>query len=98
MLSDRSKELLRAVNADDYLIKVIEGHKLIDELLNEALAESLAYPNVLEVQRIRFPVKVDILSAPGYIPPTNRIAYHKFNSVRNEFAHNRKARFSVQVR
>jgi hypothetical protein len=57
------------------------------------VAEALTEPHELELERLTFPLKLDLAIALGIIPSDIRPLFLKLNKIRNTFAHNSRASF-----
>jgi hypothetical protein len=82
-------ELCDAIESDDPFTVAIRGHQVIDELLNLLLVEALAEPDVVELRRLTFGLKADLVSALYGLPERGTLA--QVNRIRNRLAHNRAA-------
>jgi hypothetical protein len=78
------------INAPDELIAVLRSHQDLDVLLADIINESLVESHFLEIERIPFSLKVELVVALGKIEKEARPALLRFNSIRNEFAHDSK--------
>src|SRR5438067_2553727 len=78
------------VNAPDELMAVLRSHQDLDVLLADIINESLVESHFLETERIPFSLKVELVVAMGQIEKEARSALLRFNSMRNEFAHDSK--------
>ena len=81
---------LSHVNIDDPLTRVVRCHQDFDALLTEIINKVLIESHYLEVERIPFPLKVELAIALGKVEMELRSPLLKFNSIRNEFAHDSK--------
>lgn len=73
---------------DSNLLIVLKGHLLIENQIENLLKSALIKPNALDFNRLNFPFKLDLLVAIGILSQEDIIAYKRFNSMRNKFAHN----------
>lgn len=87
-------ELLGAIKGEDILAAAVRGHQFLETLLRLAISEALPMPHVMEVERLAFPLKVDLAIALGMIPRECRPGYLKINSIRNRVAHDQDAQFA----
>lgn len=71
----------------DALDLILKGHHAVETFLNGSLIESLYESDALELSRIAFLLKTDLLIALGFIPKTRRPLFNRLNSYRNKFAH-----------
>ncbi len=85
-----NKLFLSHVNIDDPLTRVVRCHQDFDALLTEIINKVLIESHYLEVERIPFPLKVELAIALGKVEMEARSPLLKFNSIRNEFTHDSK--------
>ena len=81
-------ELAAAANPNEDLSLIIQYHLLIEECFNLILEKNLRYPEILEVDRLGFFRKVQLVCALGYIPKDLYEPLSQLNKIRNKFAHN----------
>lgn len=91
-------EFRDAVDSKDILNLVIRAHGEIDIAIRIAVAEALAEPHEVELERLTFPLKVDFAIALGVIHSRIRPLLLKLNRVRNSFAHDSRANVSESDR
>jgi hypothetical protein len=65
----------------------LTAHIALEAVLDIAIAESFERPEEIDLERFRFPQKVDLAVALGVIPPDSRAPYDSLNRVRNDFSH-----------
>lgn len=75
-------------STEEWLALVVQGHYAIDSALNRFLCGVMRNSNALELRRISFLLKVDILCAMGLLGGSERWVFEEVNSIRNKFAHN----------
>lgn len=66
----------------------LKGHHGVENLLNASLIEALPESDAIELSRITFLLKVDLLIALGLISRIQRPLFNRLNNYRNKFAHN----------
>lgn len=81
--------------APDPLSLVIKGHHSIEQQVQEALSEALPSANKLELRRVAFLLKVDLLIALRVFSNRTRPVFDFVNTIRNRFAHNPYADFDL---
>ncbi len=74
-------------NEQDALGLILKGHHSIENFLNASLIEALYESDALELSRIAFLLKADLLIALGLIPRERRPLFNRLNTYRNKFAH-----------
>jgi len=74
-------------NEPDGLGLILKGHHAIETFLNASLIEALYESDALELSRIAFLLKADLLIALGLIPRQQRPLFNRLNAYRNKFAH-----------
>lgn len=67
---------------------ILKGHHAIETYLNASLIEALDESDALELSRIAFLLKADMLIALGILPKSRRTLFNRLNAYRNKFAHN----------
>jgi len=82
-----NKALLAILNAGDPLVQIVRGHQAVDEALSAAVAEALAEPHAVEIDRMSFGLKLDLAVALGVLHRESSPAYVSLNRIRNAFAH-----------
>lgn len=87
-------EFRRAVDAVDVLNLVIRSHGELERALKVAISEALVDPHEIEMERMSFPLKVDLAVALGVIREDVRPLMIKLNRIRNTFAHDSRADFT----
>ena len=86
-------ELDKNSDSKDCFTIAIKGHQIIDECLNVLLSVILSKSHHLELTRISFMLKVDIIIAIGKFSSESRPLFKKINNIRNRFAHDKNAIF-----
>jgi len=84
-------DVLRLFEIPDELTTVLRGHQIIESLADAAISAALPVPHVLEIQRLPFGLKIDLLVALELLLPASRPLLVKLNNIRNQFAHKRNA-------
>ena len=93
--ADHSELFLALVEgAENTLSLAVRAHLAVDDLLGALLTELLPRGDALELKRISFLLKVNLLIALGVIRPSLRPLLSWLNSIRNRFAHEPNATFS----
>lgn len=88
-------EFLETLTASDDVTLVIRGHLVLESFLNRLLV--LTAPAACEeLDRLRFPQKLDVLIALGAIAAEARPAWRQVNGLRNRFAHDLDARLTQE--
>jgi len=82
-------------NQDDPFAVIIRGHQGIEALLLHALCEVLT-ANHVSLKRVTFLAKVDLAIALKLLRPTSRNLASYINAVRNRFAHEFGAKFTIK--
>jgi hypothetical protein len=93
-LSDHHRSLapfLEAVNSADLFTVAVRGHQHLDDLACELISESLPEPHALEIARLTFQLKVDVLIALRALPFALRPVFGKINYIRNMYVHSTSA-------
>lgn len=80
--------------ACDELSLVIKGFHAIEKRIEAALLNALPVPEGIELRRVSFLLKVDILASLGFLRPDQRPLFDKTNAVRNTYAHDPNKIFS----
>lgn len=88
-------ELLETLTASDDVTLVIRGHLVLESFLNRLLGLT-SPPACEELDRLRFPQKLDVLIALGAIPAEARPAWRQVNGLRNRVAHDLDARLTQE--
>lgn len=86
-----------AHGAPDLHSMVVRTQSEIEAALRTVISEALEEPHQLELDRLSFPLKVDLAIALRALTPSIRQTFLKLNRIRNEFAHNSRADFSEQA-
>ena len=73
---------------------VIRAHGEIETALRVAIVEALIEPHELELERLSFPLKLDLAIALGVVRNSVRPLFLRLNKTRNEFAHDPRAEFT----
>jgi hypothetical protein len=95
IVQDFLETVLATENAP--LILVIKGHHALDIMLDELLRLKMHRADALEIQRISFLLKVDLLVGLGAILQPQREFFKRVNAVRNCFAHDPHAKLDAQA-
>lgn len=90
MNAELKKQLHEIKKSEDLVVIGLRGHTVIDRLLNRLLIEILPGEHKLEVGRLGFGLKVDLIIALGFLNPKERALYFKLNKIRNDLAHGLK--------
>ena len=80
-------EMVAIVDADDHAVASIRGQVAIEDALSEVIAHALPSADEVELERIAYPLKVDLAIALGVLSPSSRALFMKLNAVRNRFSH-----------
>lgn len=75
------------IKETDALGLILKGHHGVESLLNASLIEALDESDALELSRITFLLKADLLIALGLLPKERRPLFNRLNTYRNKFAH-----------
>jgi hypothetical protein len=90
----RVKEhLKRDIGSDDLLGAVLRSHLWVENELIRTIRESLPLPDLIDLDRLSFPSKIELASALSIIPTEDMSAYRNLNALRNKLAH----RFNSEV-
>jgi hypothetical protein len=89
-------EFMADLGISDVVSRVIRVHLGIESVVTLALAESLPIPYSIELTRISFGLKTEILAALG-VAVDLKAPLLKLNAIRNRFAHSREAKIDVQL-
>ena len=81
------QEFRRIVNASDEAVISIRGHVAIESALSELIAHALPSAHEVELERVSFPLKIDLAIGLRAIHPESRQLFLTLNKVRNRFAH-----------
>lgn len=80
------EEFRKASDAKEILNLVIRAHGELEIAIRVAIAEALAEPHELELERLSFPLKVDLAVALGVMRSAIRPLLLRLNKIRNDFA------------
>lgn len=72
---------------------ILRGHLYIEAALARAIEPNLAFPHLLDIERLAFGQKVGLAAALGFVPEEAVPAFQRLNKIRNRLAH----RLDVQV-
>lgn len=86
-----------ANNTEDQLSLVIKCHFELDSILDKLLTLSMYDASSLEVRRISFILKVDMLIGLGILSKNVRPLFNNINSIRNIYAHNPYSIFDKEM-
>lgn len=86
-----------AHSAPDLHSMVVRTQSEIEVALRAVISEALDEPHKLEIEKLSFPLKVDLAIALRAINPQIRQTFLKLNRIRNNFAHDSRAEFSEQA-
>lgn len=89
-----ASELESLLRETDSLRVALRGHQGVENLVNFFLLEVLPNPDVTEVGRLQFGLKVDLLVAMGHLRTEDRPGFEKLDLIRNRFAHRHDAEVS----
>jgi hypothetical protein len=78
---------------DDFAA-AIRGHLYLEHILMTFIQSALQRPDAVNLDRLHFPVKVDLAIALGLLPEDLAPPLKKVNSFRNKVAHNLKYQMS----
>lgn len=67
---------------------LLRGHLWAESELIGILEDVLPFPARIDFARVRFPLKVALVSGHGHLEQEEAHAYLKLNSLRNKIAHN----------
>jgi hypothetical protein len=87
------EHLQRDIESDDLLGAVLRSHLWVENELIRTIRESLPHPDLIDLDRLSFPSKIELASAFGIIPTEDMSAYRNLNALRNKLAH----RFNSEV-
>jgi hypothetical protein len=91
MRTPTDAEFRAIVNGNDEAVISIRGHVAIEAALSEVIAQALPAAHEIELERISFPLKIDLAIALKAIRPESRPLLVVLNRVRNRFAHEASA-------
>jgi hypothetical protein len=80
-------KFIKHVEDPDDLVALISTHKDMAFALSELVAESMIDEHFVELDRLSFPLKVDLAIGLGHLNPVMRSPLLKFNSIRNDMTH-----------
>ena len=86
--TEEDKSFLAVLLSEDDLGAIVRTHLFIDSRLNQLIEEGLVAPKQIKLDGLRFPLKVSLAIAMGFVPEPYRHAMMWLNSQRNKFAHN----------
>lgn len=95
MRDERVPAFLEAVNSTDNFSKAVDCHRYLDEAASDVLSELLIANRKIELDRLSFVLKLDLVIALGAFPADFRPLAVKLNAIRNRFAHSRSASVST---
>lgn len=75
---------------------ILRGHLYIEAALARAIEPSLAFPHLLDIERLSFGHKVGLAAAIGFVPEEAVPAFQRLNKIRNRLAHRLDAAVSEQ--
>lgn len=87
------EHLQRDIESDDLLGAVLRSHLWVENEMIRTIRESLPLPDLIDLDRLSFPSKIELASALGIIPIEDMSAYRNLNALRNKLAH----RFNSEV-
>jgi len=90
MRSELIDALLIDVNNPNVMVRLIRIHQYLDGVLSALVNERLIESHYLDVERIPFPLRVELGVAIGVIANDDRSPLLQFNTIRNQFAHDPK--------
>lgn len=79
------------VTSEDDMTALLKGHQYLEASLDIALTEFLPAPHTIELRRLSFGLKVDLLCALHRLNEKDAPAFHFVNALRNRFAHRHDA-------
>lgn len=86
--SKETTDFIKALNSEDTMGVLIRGHLYLEAVLLRLIGEALEEPGAIELDALRFPVKVDLAIALSAIPTYLRSPLISLNTLRNKVAHN----------
>jgi hypothetical protein len=81
-------QFLADASVEDKLAAVIRAHIYMESTLNLLVEECLLEPSALDIDRLNFSTKVDLLVALGALHQDLKKPLEMVNRFRNRFAHN----------
>lgn len=87
MLRPTNEQFITILNALDLAVLSIRGHVAIESALSDVIVNALPDPHQLEIERLSFPLKVDLAIALKGLHKDSRPLFLKLNTIRNRFAH-----------
>ncbi len=84
---DMFYQILDNIENNKTLSTVINGHLIIENLLNRLLNNGLTLPDRNLIDKLKFWQKVDRCVSIGLLKSKSRPAYKMLNTIRNQFAH-----------
>ncbi len=82
------RKIRRRLEDGDLVQQILYAHLVADHVMGRAIAEDLAQPDELEMDRMAFATKVSLASALAVILPEEKGVLRRLNKVRNDVAHN----------
>ena len=81
------EQFIAILNAPDLAVLSIRGHIAIESVISDVIFQALPDPHHLEVERLSFPLKLDLAVALKALQKDSRPLFMKLNVIRNRFAH-----------
>lgn len=76
------------LDTDDSLQLIIRAHLYVENILIEFITLSFDRPEVMDLDRLSFPVKIQLAAAMGALPEFYIGPFNHLNNLRNKVAHN----------
>lgn len=80
------KEFESRLKGEDWQ-RIIQGHLYFDHILSITLTEGLSYPSEIDISRMGFASKLQLVSAMGLMSKVLSVCFRRLNSIRNKIAH-----------
>lgn len=87
-------KFLHNINSNDYLNVVLRSHLFIEAMIIEMIEDKLINPGALELNKISFPLKLQLCASLGLLALEDLPPYKKLNKLRNDTAH--KLNFEIE--
>ncbi|MEK4085594.1 hypothetical protein [Psychrobacillus sp. FSL K6-1415] len=78
---------LKETQHDEALIVILRAHLLVERELNLVLEKCLKYPDKMDLERVTFSQKLNLVYALGMLKDGIYRSINKFNNIRNGCAH-----------
>jgi len=86
--SEISKEFSKHIHSEEPLQLILKCHLIIENMLIDFITLSLSKPDLLDLDRLNFPIKVQLALSLDALPIDFPKTFLYLNNLRNKVAHN----------